>query len=126
MRYRLYLRKLMHSHTGLYTSLVASAYMRVANPVLSHLYCTTALPQSPCTASIVLLLPLYCRPAVLQAPRKVVHVDIRPQPSMSGSPKNPIGVGVVADVGDFVGVLLQYLYGLLEERARTLSGESLS
>jgi hypothetical protein len=45
---------------------------------------------------------------------------------MSGSPKNPIGVGVVADVGDFVGVLLQYLYGLLEERARTLSGESLS
>lgn len=74
-----------------------------------------------------MLQSMYCpqlctAPAVLQAPRKVVHVDTRPQPLMSGSPKNPISVGVVADVGDFVGVLLQHLYGLLEERARTLSG----
>ena len=30
---------------------------------------------------------------------------------------------VAADVEDFVGVLLTHLYGLLEERARTLSGE---
>jgi len=58
-----------------------------------------------------------------QAPRTVVHVDIRPQTAMSGSPKNTIACSVNADIEDFVGVLLQHLYGLLEERCKTLSSE---
>lgn len=41
---------------------------------------------------------------------------------MSGSHKNPIICSVVANVEDFVGVLLTHLYGLLEERSKTLSG----
>lgn len=41
---------------------------------------------------------------------------------MSGSHKNSITCSVVANVEDFVGVLLTHLYGLLEERSKTLSG----
>jgi hypothetical protein len=41
---------------------------------------------------------------------------------MSGSHKNTITCRVVANVEDFVGVLLTHLYGLLEERSKTLSG----
>lgn len=58
-----------------------------------------------------------------QTPRTVIHVDIRPQEVMSGSHKNRITCSVVANVEDFVGVLLQHLYGLLEERNKTLSGK---
>lgn len=43
---------------------------------------------------------------------------------MSGSHKNTITCSVVANVEDFVGVLLTHLYGLLEERSKTLSGGS--
>ncbi|WIA17150.1 hypothetical protein OEZ85_014037 [Tetradesmus obliquus] len=50
------------------------------------------------------------------SPRHVVHVDLTPQKAMSGSPKNVIGCGVEADCEDFVGVLLQHLYGFIEER----------
>ncbi|WIA37376.1 hypothetical protein OEZ86_014303 [Tetradesmus obliquus] len=50
------------------------------------------------------------------SPRHVVHVDLAPQKAMSGSPKNVIGCGVEADCEDFVGVLLQHLYGFIEER----------
>jgi thiamine pyrophosphate-dependent acetolactate synthase large subunit-like protein len=57
-----------------------------------------------------------------QTPRAVIHVDIRPQEVMSGSPKNAITCSVAANVEDFVGVLLQHLYGLLEERSKTLPG----
>jgi len=57
------------------------------------------------------------------SPRPVVHVDIAPQASMSGSPKNPISCSVVADAADFVGVLLQHLYGFIDERRRTLSSK---
>jgi thiamine pyrophosphate-dependent acetolactate synthase large subunit-like protein len=59
------------------------------------------------------------------SPRTVVHVDICPQSVMSGSPKNGVTCSVNAYVEDFVGLLLQHLYGLLEERSKTLSGHYL-
>jgi thiamine pyrophosphate-dependent acetolactate synthase large subunit-like protein len=57
------------------------------------------------------------------SPRPVVHVDIAPQQQMSGSPKNVISCAVEADCEDFVGVLLQHLYGFIEERRHKFTGE---
>ena len=45
-----------------------------------------------------------------------IHVDIVKQEKMSGSSKgHPISLSVAADVQDFVGALLQHLYGLIDE-----------
>jgi TPP-dependent trihydroxycyclohexane-1,2-dione (THcHDO) dehydratase len=56
------------------------------------------------------------------SPRPVVHVDIAPQQRMSGSPKNTISCSVEADCEDFVGVLLQHLYGFIEDRRNKFTG----
>lgn len=57
------------------------------------------------------------------SPKTVVHVDIVEQRVMSGSLKNHITCNVVADVEDFVGVLLQHLYGFIETRRKTFMSE---
>jgi thiamine pyrophosphate-dependent acetolactate synthase large subunit-like protein len=57
------------------------------------------------------------------SPRPVVHVDLAPQKAMSGSPKNMISCAVEADCEDFVGVLLQHLYGFIEERRHKFTSE---
>jgi thiamine pyrophosphate-dependent acetolactate synthase large subunit-like protein len=53
-------------------------------------------------------------------PVTTIHVDLVKQEKMSGSSKgHSVTLSVAADVQDFVGALLQHLYGFIDERRQS-------